>query len=624
MGNTLYNISQVLGITIIHSVWQGLLIYFMLRIALLFSARLTSSAKYLLAVSSLLAITIWFVYTLINEIYFYNWLAEEKQTLAIVAMAPHIIQGHDMISDQGMRYYYSIERYLPWVTALYISGLLFNTVKLLVDRRKIGIIRHTMSIEIALQRKVNLFTGMLDIEHRVKVGLTKLVDVPCMVGYLKPVILLPLTLSTYLGAEEIEAILLHELAHIKRNDYLVNLLQQVITTLLFFNPCAQLINRIINDERENCCDDLVVQSASNPVVYAKALLKLEQTRENNMRMAMSATGKKYHLLNRIERIMKTKESKINLYHPLIALLLLVGSIGSIAWLNPKINIKKSAEKTNVPTLAVITAKLANLNNFTRTPDKKLLHRRFTLVSDSNKFKAIADTLKHKKIKIIVEDEQGNKKEYNSVDQLPASDKKEFLDQNYYPDTAFASINKYYASPEWKKQMEDMSKQFNSPQWRKQLQEMAQQSAKLSTQLNNPEWKKQAADMKKMGEDMNRQFNSPEWKKQMEDMNRDMKKQFDNPEWKEQMRKMGEDIKKQFNSPEWKKKQAAEMKKMGEDMRKQFNSPAWKKQMEDMKKQFKMDKKTFKFKYSDSLDMPKVPELPAVPELPEPPKAPENL
>ena len=624
MENTLYNISQVLGITIIHSLWQGLLIYFVLRIALLFSARLTSSAKYLLAVSSLLAITGWFIYTLINEIYFYNWLAGNTPTLGVAALAPHVAQVSNQIYDQGLRYYYSIEKYLPCVTALYVAGLLFNTVKLLLDRRKIGIIRQTMSIDMGLQRKVNLFTGMLNIEQRVKIGLTKLVDVPCMVGYFKPIILLPLTLSTYLGAEEIEAILLHELAHIKRNDYLVNLLQQVITTLLFFNPCAQLINRIINDERENCCDDLVVQSAPNPVVYAKALLKLEQTRENNMRMAMSATGNKYHLLNRIERIMKTKESKINLYHPLIALLLLVGSISSIAWLNPKINTKKSSEKTKASTLPVITAKLENLNNLNGTPDKKPVHNRFTLLNDSNKFKAVADTLKHKKIKIIVEDEQGNKKEYNSVDQLPASDKKEFLDQNYSPDTAFASINKYYASPEWKKQMADMNKQFNSPEWRKQLQEMAQQSAKLSTQLNNPEWKKQAADMKKMGEDMNRQFNSPEWKKQMEDMNRDMKKQFDNPEWKEQMRKMGEDIKKQFNSPEWKKKQAAEMKKMGEDMRKQFNSPAWKKQMEDMKKQFKMDKKTFKFKYSDSLDMPKVPELPAVPELTEPPKAPENL
>ena len=109
-----------------------------------------------------------------------------------------------------------------------------------------------------------------------------MVDVPCMMGYFKPVILLPFTLSTYLSAEEVEAILLHELAHIKRGDYLVNLLQQVIGILLFFNPCMLLINKIINEERENCCDDLVVEATASPLIYAKALFKLEQTRENTL------------------------------------------------------------------------------------------------------------------------------------------------------------------------------------------------------------------------------------------------------------------------------------------------------------------------------------------------------
>jgi bla regulator protein BlaR1 len=76
MENILYNISQVLGITIIHSLWQGLLIYFLLRVVLLFASGLTASKKYLLAVSSLLAITGWFAYTLINEIQLYDWLAK--------------------------------------------------------------------------------------------------------------------------------------------------------------------------------------------------------------------------------------------------------------------------------------------------------------------------------------------------------------------------------------------------------------------------------------------------------------------------------------------------------------------------------------------------------------------
>ena len=83
MENILYNISQVLGITIIHSLWQGLLIYFMLRYGIdVFYAQFSSSKKYMLAVTSLLAITGWFIYTLVNEIHIYNWLAVKPAKLS--------------------------------------------------------------------------------------------------------------------------------------------------------------------------------------------------------------------------------------------------------------------------------------------------------------------------------------------------------------------------------------------------------------------------------------------------------------------------------------------------------------------------------------------------------------
>ena len=207
-----------------------------------------------------------------------------------------------------------------------------------------------MSIDIAIQYKVAQFAKMLGIGKSVKVGLSKLVDGPCMAGYFKPVILLPFSLATYLSADEIEAVLLHELAHIKRNDYLINLLQQVIAILLFFNPCAQLINRIINEERENSCDDLVVNTTSKPLAYAKALLKLEETRENDLQLAMSAIGKKYYLLNRIERIMKTKKTTPGIRPALAAMLILTISIGAIALLNPEIAQGKISVKAISPVI----------------------------------------------------------------------------------------------------------------------------------------------------------------------------------------------------------------------------------------------------------------------------------
>ena len=205
-----------------------------------------------------------------------------------------------------------------------------------------------MSLGVKLQQQISAFAKKLNITQTVKVGFSQMVDVPCIVGYFKPVILLPFTLSTYLGSEEIEAILMHELAHIKRNDYLINLLQQVVTTLLFFNPCVLLINKIIGEERENSCDDMVVDATQNPVIYAKALFKLEQNRQNELQLALAVTGKKYHLLNRIERIMKTKKQIPSLRPTLVAMLILTLSVGSLALLNPEIAQGKISVKKITP------------------------------------------------------------------------------------------------------------------------------------------------------------------------------------------------------------------------------------------------------------------------------------
>lgn len=199
------------------------------------------------------------------------------------------------------------------------------------------------------------------------------------------------------------------------------------------------------------------------------------------------------------------------------------------------------------------------------------------------------------------DDNGNKRTYHSLSEMPQADKDAFLKENpnfnsHWNDSSFASLRNFKMDPAFQQQMADMSKklkkQFNSPEWRKQMNDM---KVKMNKQFNSPEWKKQMADMhatmkdqfnnpewKKQMEDMQgkikEQYNSPEWKKQMEDMHVKMKEQFNNPEWKKQMADMQLKMKEQFNNPEWKKQMADMQLKMKE----QFNSPEWKKQMQDMK------------------------------------------
>jgi beta-lactamase regulating signal transducer with metallopeptidase domain len=133
------------------------------------------------------------------------------------------------------------------------------------------------------------------------------VDVPTVIGWLKPVVLLPASAIAALSPAQLEAILAHELAHIRRHDYLVNLLQTVVETLLFYHPAVWWISRRIRIERENCCDDLAVSLCGDPVAYANALADLESLRSSIAPFrrldgpAMAATGGS--LLQRVRRLL---------------------------------------------------------------------------------------------------------------------------------------------------------------------------------------------------------------------------------------------------------------------------------------------------------------------------------
>jgi bla regulator protein BlaR1 len=595
MQNILYNISQVLGITIIHSLWQGLLIYFVLRLALMFPGQLSASKKYLLAVVSLLAITGWFGYTLINEINLYNWLAVAPSKLSALPLLAGLPSGISRFSDQSVRYYYSIEEYLPYIAAIYVAGLLFNTVKLMVARKKTKAIKQNLGIDVAIQQTVNKFTEILNIHKNVKVGLSRLVDVPCMVGYFKPVILLPFALATYLSTDEIEAILLHELAHIKRNDYLVNILQQVISILLFFNPCALLINKIINEERENCCDDLVVKATADPIIYAKALLKLEQTRQNDWQLALAATGNKYQLLNRIERIMKTKKQLPSLRPTLLALLILTMGIGAMALLKPEVAQGKISVKALTP---MIKEMLADTGR--KAAVKKSAHLQ------AHSAKKAAHAVKRNSdnddnsYAYSYSDEDGDKK----MQALSAEIQR--LSQavtGYYQSDAFKqtqreleengkAIQDFYNRPELKKLQEELSNASHNysknagenDKIKAITEQMGEKGRKISAYYNTPEFKKMNSELKKKygipenfyNDDRDRE--SDNYKKYQAEL--DTHIPSDVKLTQEELKKMGEQVTAHYDSPEI-KAQNKRIQMLGDSLRRAYDDPAIKEKQKEM-------------------------------------------
>ena len=137
-----------------------------------------------------------------------------------------------------------------------------------------------------------------------------LVDVPTVIGFLMPVVLLPASALAGLTPQQTEAILAHELAHIRRHDYLVNLLQTLVETVLFYHPAVWWLSHRIRIERENCCDDLAVSLCGDPVAYAAALADLEALRSPDLasarHIAMAATGGS--LIHRVRRLLGAPSS----------------------------------------------------------------------------------------------------------------------------------------------------------------------------------------------------------------------------------------------------------------------------------------------------------------------------
>ncbi len=152
---------------------------------------------------------------------------------------------------------------------------------------------------LATMRRVSERLGL---RSAVRVLQSTLAQVPVVVGYMRPVILLPVCLMTSIPAAQLEAILAHELAHVQRHDFVVNLLQTLVETLFFYHPAVWWLSHKIRVEREHCCDDLVVELLGNRVEYGRALVAIEELRGRSTVLALGVADGS--LLSRVRRLVR--------------------------------------------------------------------------------------------------------------------------------------------------------------------------------------------------------------------------------------------------------------------------------------------------------------------------------
>jgi bla regulator protein BlaR1 len=181
----------------------------------------------------------------------------------------------------------------------------------------------------------------LHIEQAIRLMESGIAKVPVVVGHLKPVILIPIGLINSLPINEVEAILIHELAHIRRRDYLVNLLQSFMEIVFFFNPAVLWISHLVRTERENCCDDLAIAQSCNKRDYIRAMVSCEEYHGAGAAYVMAFPGTRSTLLYRVTRIVGNRNHSLNLFEKtILAVCLVVMGLGISAF-TARENIKKA-------------------------------------------------------------------------------------------------------------------------------------------------------------------------------------------------------------------------------------------------------------------------------------------
>ncbi|MCW3121942.1 MAG: hypothetical protein JWQ38_1434 [Flavipsychrobacter sp.] len=311
-------LTHSLAWALVHSLWQSIAIYTFLFIILKALPGMNARIKYYLSFGSLMLLAVWFTDTWISQyqqmkgsvVYVSASGTDITQTTTYVVKTAGDLRMHNAIFNSMI---HGIENNSTIILCMYMAGLCFMLLRFMINIIEVKKLRASGLMPIAPVYETLLANcrNIIGVTRPVQLYLSNRINVPMMIGTLKPIILLPLTTINHLTTEQVEAILLHELAHIKRYDYLLNMIQTTIETVLFFNPCVWAISAIARKEREHCCDDMVVNSSTDPLPYAKALAILEDKRMNTTTLAMAASGHKNHLFNRIKRIMEMKNSKTN-------------------------------------------------------------------------------------------------------------------------------------------------------------------------------------------------------------------------------------------------------------------------------------------------------------------------
>lgn len=534
---------EALTETLFISIAQAFVILLFFRTMFSAVPGVPSQIKFNIWYSSLLLISGLFVYSLLS-IY-----AEKVQITSYMADSAILSDRPTSESPSWFNRMQSWEaRYAGSITVFYFAGVGIHLISLLISWFKSRLwISSQVSINDSIwMTKLNLLRKKSGIIKHVSLQISHKIAVPVTMGFIKPIILLPVSTVSNLSILQVEAILLHELAHIKRNDYLLNIFQKVMESLLFFNPFVWLIKKEIQKEREFCCDEMVVAHTNDPLTYAKALLHLEE-HKNSIRLALAANGSgKYPLLNRIKRItvMNNPDPSQKTGLLTIATVFFVGISLALALPVSKKDIQMEIIR-EIPKSTLLSDKIFVNNQGPVEPFKKPYPVERFLASKPD---SLNDTglVKKQEWRNLQQELKKTASEMNKQGQ----------EQSNYADT-----------DEWNKHRliilkhtDEIKKHFEGPEWRELQKQLSEQGQLIAKQITFPEWKDLKVNIRinkellvKNAENVRLNIKMAELNKKMTDLH----EVFETPEWNsklEEIQKSAEVLEMKFNSAELKQKE----------------------------------------------------------------------
>ncbi len=343
--------ASVLGWAVIHTLWTGMLIWVLFLIGKNIFGR-SASLRYYWALGLQFLLFLSFSFAIGYELSNYNFENNEALSTGISADIDAIENSLQLNSNQfapsGELYIAElIDHCAPFISVFWILGALFMIMRFTANLFYIQNLKRTGIYEVEEQwaEKFKDILAKLKVKNKIGLFESNMVDSPLTIGFFKPVVLVPIGMLSQIPYDQVEAILIHEIAHVKRADYLINIIQNIIEALVFFHPVTWILSTQIRNERENLCDDFSVHLQRNPIHLAKALIEIQSQAYHTPELALGGINPKYTLRKRIERILNVENSNTEKTKSFIPVITLIVFILGLALFQISNN---SEAKTDVP------------------------------------------------------------------------------------------------------------------------------------------------------------------------------------------------------------------------------------------------------------------------------------